>query len=337
MNLIGALRVFARVAETSGFSTVAREMNVTQSAISRQVLQLEGHFGVRLLHRTTRRTSLTEDGRDLLDHARRLLELAEDMESTLGQHRNLPIGVVRLGTTVAFGLFLAPRLSGLFARYPGLSVELILGDHFGDLIEERLDIATRSGEVADSSLISRPLGTYHRIIVAAPEYLERCGCPAKPTDLRQHDCIVHLHAHGGREWQFTGPHGAQSVHVGGSLAVNNSEAAHLAVLAGQGIALMPEIQVVEDIRSGRLRRVLTAYPSEPRRAYIVYPSRRHLAPRTRVVIDFLIEQARLLQQDQHDLPDELMAEGRANGTPFLYLPRQVRPAGLTGSGFTALP
>ncbi len=298
MNLITALQVFVRVAETSSFSVVARENQMTQSAVSRQILHLEAHFGVRLLHRTTRKVSLTEDGRELLEGAQQLLDVVDRMETVLSGHRNSPTGLVRLGTSVAFGLYLAPRLSDLFARHPGLNVELVMRDQVGDMIEERLDLATCGGEITDSSLVSRPLGTFQRVVVAAPDYLARRGWPSEPNDLRRHDCIVHLHAHGGTEWRFAGPEGGIRLRVGGPLAVNNSEAAHLAVLAGQGVAMLPDIQVIDDIREGRLRQVLAAYTTEHQTGYVVYPSRRNLAPRTRAVIDFLVEQARVLEAER---------------------------------------
>jgi len=299
MNLLGALGIFVRVAESGSFSAAARESDMTQPAVSRQIVQLEAHFGIRLLHRSTRRVALTEDGRELLGLARRLLDDVDQMETTLGGHREAATGVVRLGTSVAFGMFLAPRLPVLFARHPGLGVELLMRDEPCDMIEHRLDLATRGGEITDAALISRPFGTFRRIAVAAPAYLARRGSPVVPHDLRGHDCIIHLHTQGGTEWRFLGAEGgAVNVRVGGPLAVNNSDAAHLAVLAGQGIAMLPDIQVVDDIRAGRLSQVLGAYPTEPRAGYIVYPSRRHLPLRTRAVIDFLVDQARGLRAER---------------------------------------
>ena len=145
LDLLGALRSFVRVAETGSFSAVARQERTSQSTVTRQISQLEDHFGVRLLHRTTRRLSLTHDGQDLMVHARHLLDSVEGMEAALGQHRSVPVGHVRFGTSVAFGLFLAPRLPVLFARNPGLTVDLVMRDGPIDMIEERLDITTHSG------------------------------------------------------------------------------------------------------------------------------------------------------------------------------------------------
>ena len=144
--------------ETGSFSAVARETHASQSAVTRQIAQLEQHFGVRLFHRTTRRLSLTDDGQALLPHARHLMENTDEMEAALGRQSGEPRGLVRLGTSVAGGLFLATRLPALLTRHPGLSVELVMRDQPTDMIEERLDLAFRSGEIADASLVARRAG-----------------------------------------------------------------------------------------------------------------------------------------------------------------------------------
>src|ERR1700733_11383742 len=188
MDTIDALRTFVRVVETGSLSAVAREMNASQSSISRYVNQLEDHFGVRLLHRTTRHLSLTDDGAKLHDHARGLLESVEDMELALGQNKSSPTGHVRVAAPVSLGMRLMQCVPGLGARYPGLTVELVMQDRLGDMVEERLDLAVTVGEVAALSLIKRGLGTVTRIAVAAPDYLQRRGWPRQPEDLTNHDC-----------------------------------------------------------------------------------------------------------------------------------------------------
>src|SRR5579863_1610648 len=292
MDLIGALRAFVRVTETGSFSAVARESNASQSAVTRQIAQLEQHFAVRLFHRTTRRLSLTDDGKTLLGHARHLLENAEEMEAALGRQSGEPRGLVRLGTSVAGGLFLATRVPVLLARHPGLSVELVMSDRHTDMIEERLDLAFRNGEIADASLVARRVATLGRAVVAAPIYLERHGAPSMPDDLAGHTCLIHDATPEPDVWRFTGPDGPVSVQVTGAFLSNDSEAMRRAARAGHGIALLPEIQLIDDLRAGRLFRLLEDYPSERVPVHIVYPSRRNLAPRTRVVMDFMVEQTR---------------------------------------------
>ena len=292
MDLIGALRAFVRVTETGSFSAVARETHVSQSAVTRLVAQLEQHFEVRLFHRTTRRLSLTDDGQVLLAHARHLLESADEMETVLGRQSGAPRGLVRLGTSVAGGLFLATRLPVLLARHPGLSVELVMRDQESDMIEERLDLAFRSGEIADASLVARRAGFLGRAVVAAPVYLERHGAPSTPEDLAAHICLIHDATAEPEVWRFTGPDGPLSVRVTGAFIANDSEAVRRAARAGHGIALLPEIQLIDDLRAGRLFRLMEDYPSQRVPVHIVYPSRRNLAPRTRVVMDFLVQQTR---------------------------------------------
>jgi DNA-binding transcriptional LysR family regulator len=299
MDMLRALGTFARIAETGSFSAVARELHESHSAVTRLIGQLEAHFGVRLFHRTTRKLSLTEDGRELLGHSQQMLELAETMEEGLRRHRSSPHGHVRLGSSVAFGLFLTPRVPLLLDRYLGLSLELVMSDHVGDIIEDRLDLAVRTGPIADASLVARVVGTFRRLAVAAPTYLERRGTPRMPAELAQHDCILH---HNGRDigaWRFKGPDGLVEVQVSGRFGADSSEAIHDAALGGQGIALLWETRVLDDLRAGRLQRVLTDYSSPEAQAFIVYPSRRHLPPRTRVVIDFLVELFQELEQQRN--------------------------------------
>jgi len=292
MDLIAALRAFVRVTETSSFTAVARETHVSQSAVTRLIAQLEQHFDVRLFHRTTRRLSLTDDGQVLLTHARHLLESADEMETVLGRQSGAPRGLVRLGTSVAGGLFLATRLPVLLARHPGLSVELVMRDQNSDMVEERLDLAFRSGEIADASLVARRVGFLGRAVVAAPIYLERHGAPSTPVDLATHTCLIHDATPEPELWRFTGADGPISVRVSGAFIANDSQAVHRAARAGHGIASLPEIQLIDDLRAGRLFRLLEDYPSQRVPVQIVYPSRRNLAPRTRVVMDFLVEQTR---------------------------------------------
>jgi DNA-binding transcriptional LysR family regulator len=293
MDLLGALRTFTRVAETGSFSAVARESGSSQSAVTRLVAQLEAHFGIRLFHRTTRRLSLTDDGQSLIGHARQLLDYAENMETELGSHSGSATGMVRVGLPVAAGLFLAPRMPALLAQHPGLQVELLMRDQIGDMVEERLDLVLQSGEIADTSLVSRRIGNFGRFAVASPAYLAAHGTPSKPSDLIGHACIIHDVGPESAVWRFTGPEGPMSVRVNGPFLANNSQAVHLVARSGHGIGLLPQVQVLDDIRSGRLIRLLSDYPSQEVIVQILYPTRRHLPPRTRVVMDFLVQEIRV--------------------------------------------
>jgi DNA-binding transcriptional LysR family regulator len=263
--------------------------------VARQIAQLEEHFGVRLLHRTTRKLSLTDDGQMLLGLARPVLDGVDGMEAALGKQRASPVGLVRVGVTVTGSRFLAQRLPTLFADHPGLKVELVVSDRFGDMIEDRLDLAVRLGEVTDVSLVVRRSGTVSFAVVAAPNYIERRGRPSTPADLASHTCIVHDVGPGSNVWTFVTPDGSRQFHVSGGFLANDVSAVRVAARSGYGIALLPLLEVVDDLRSGVLVCMLSEFPAPSIPFSLVYPSRRHLAPRTRVVFEFILEQARQVQ------------------------------------------
>jgi DNA-binding transcriptional LysR family regulator len=295
MDLLGGLSVLVRVVETGSFSAVAREREVSQAAVARQISQLEEHFKVRLFHRTTRKLSLTDDGQMLLGLARPVLDGVDGIEAALGRQSASPVGLVRVGVTVTASRFLAQRLPTLLADHPGLKVELVVNDRFGDMVEDRLDLAMRIGEVEDASLVVRRVGTAWFVVVAAPGYIERKGRPATPADLAGHTCIVHDVGPGSNVWTFVTSKGSEQFHTSGGFLANDGSAVRLAARSGYGIALLPLFEVLDDLRGGVLVRVLSEFPAPGLPLSVVYPSRRHLAPRTRVVLEFILEQVRQVQ------------------------------------------
>ncbi len=294
MDLIAGLRTFVRVAEARSFTAVAREMGTTQPAVSRQVAALEEHLGARLIQRTTRSLTLTEDGRDLLGHARRVLDAAEEAEAAVGRQRGAPGGLVRLATPSVFGrLYVAPRLGRLLDRYPALSLELHVSDRPQDLVAEGIDLAVRAATVADSSLIARRIGSSSRITVASASYLDRHGEPQHPEDLAEHSCIPFLQHAAPFDWHFDGPGGEVTVRVAGRFSTDGSEAVREAVLAGIGFAVLPGWYFAEELLTGQVRAVLHEWQPPRIGLNAVYPSRRYLPRRTRAVIDFLVDELRL--------------------------------------------
>jgi DNA-binding transcriptional LysR family regulator len=300
MDLINGLGTFIRVFETGSFSAVAREFSTSQSAVTRQVAQLEEHFGVRLFHRTTRKLSLTDDGQALVARARSLLEEAEDLQETFGKNSTSATGLVRVGLPVGAALLIVSDFAELLRQHPGLSVELVVSEQMDDMISERLDLALRFGQSADTSLVARAIGTINSAPVAAPAYLERYGAPEHPSDLMRHTCIIQDTGPDSTHWLFTGPGGPVNVEVAGALRSNNNLVVRQAALAGHGIALLGDPLILPEIRAGRLYRLLPNYIARRRQAFIVYPSRRHLAHRTRVVIDFLAREFRQLEARSRD-------------------------------------
>jgi DNA-binding transcriptional LysR family regulator len=328
MDLLGALGILVRVVETGSFSAVARERELSQAAVARQVSQLEDHFGVRLFHRTTRKLSLTDDGQMLLDLARPVLDGIEGIEAALAQQSALPVGLVRVGTPVAASCFLSRRLPTLLADHPGLKVELVVGDRLGDMIEDRLDLAMRLGELADASLVVRRSGTGIRVVAAAPSYIERRGEPSTPAELANHTCIVHDVGPDSDVWTFVTPEGPREVRVSGGFLANDVRAVRLTALTGYGIACLPLVEVFDDLRSGTLVRVLNDFPASGIPLSLVYPSRRHLAPRTRLVMDFIWEQVRHIQAELATASDEGALRERRDEARSLTQSHSSLPEGI---------
>ena len=294
MDLLTAFRTFVRISETGSFSAVAREVGATQPAISRQVAQLEQHLGVRLFQRSTRSLTLTEDGRDLLTHAQLVLDTVAETEAAIGQRRLSPSGLVRLGCPAVFGrVYIAPRIGLLLDRYKELSVELSIEDDVVDMVQQGLDLSVRVGEIADPSLVARRIGSTTSHTIASAEYLERMGEPHHPNELSAHDCVLFTRFPSPDEWIFQGAEGSVTVTVKGRFRSNGIEAVLAAVIAGLGVSRVPIWMVRDELDSGRVRRILPDWRPKPRPIFAVYPSRRFLAPRTRAVIDFLVDEFRL--------------------------------------------
>jgi DNA-binding transcriptional LysR family regulator len=233
-----------------------------------------------------------------------VLDGVDGLEAALGRQRGSPVGLVRVGVTVAASRLLAQRLPILLADHPGLKVELVVGDRLGDMIEERLDLAMRVGEIKDASLVARRSGIAERVAVATPSYIKRHGEPSSPADLANHTCIVHGVGPNSDVWTFVTPDGPKDFQASGGFLANDVRAVHLAARTGYGIAYLALFEVADDLRNGRLVRVLRDFPAPGVPFNLVYPSRRHLAPRTRLVIDFIWEQVRQVEAELATASDE---------------------------------
>ncbi|MGE0419210.1 MAG: LysR family transcriptional regulator [Acetobacteraceae bacterium] len=287
MDLLTGMRLFTRVADTGNFTAVARELGTTQPSISRMVAALETHLGVRLLNRSSRAVTLTDDGRLFYERAQRALDAVADAERAVGRRRAMPTGLLRLGTPVAFGrLHVAPRMGAFLSRYPEVDVELVMNDAFVDLVGEGLDLAVRVGDLSDPSLIARRIGTTRRVTVASQDYVRRHGAPTVPADLAAHDCILYTRLASGRTWHFEGRTGPIAVDVRGRFAADNSEAVREAVLAGLGIAVVP-VWLFPDNDEHQVSILLRDFEPKQLPIHAVYSSRRHLSAKVRAMIDFL--------------------------------------------------
>lgn len=280
------LRFFVATVAHGSLSAAARAQDTTLPVASRKLTQLERALGVRLLHRTTRRQSLTEEGALLHAHAVRLLAELDDVGHQLMRTRGVVTGLLRIAAPAAFGRrYLAPLLGRFSALHPELQVELELGDRMLDLVAAGIDLAVRFGGLDDSSYVSRPLAPNHRVLCAAPAYARRHGLPESLAELSHHDCLG-IGVPAPTEWRF-----AQTVvRIVPKLASNDGEAVHQWALHGHGIALKSIWDVADDLQAGRLVRVLPHLPSQDAPLHAVYPNRNHLALRVRTCIDFLVEQ-----------------------------------------------
>ncbi|WFU39086.1 LysR family transcriptional regulator [Bradyrhizobium sp. CB82] len=288
MDLLSPMKTFVRVVEASSFTAIASEQNTTQPTISRQIAALEDHLGARLLTRTTRAVTLTDDGRAFYEHALRALEAVSEAEGAVGRRRAKPSGTLRLTTPVVFGrLHIVPRLATFLARNRELSIDLVMSDTFIDLVEQGLDVAIRVGEITDPGLVTKRIGMVRRITVAAPAYLKRRRTPKTPDDLADHDCIVYSRLATGNRWFFERPQGPLTVDVKGRFRADNSEGVREAVVSGLGIAVIPAFAFVDEIKSGAVTVLLKDY--EPKRLPLsaVYASRRFVPLKVRAIIDHL--------------------------------------------------
>ena len=278
--------VFARVVEAGSFTGAARLLGIPKTTVSRRIAELEREVGMRLLQRTTRSLNMTDAGRLYYEESSRGLRAIEDANLRLADARAEPSGTIRVSAPVAFGsFFLADTMFDFLGAYPKTRVELRLTDDKLNLVEGGIDLAFRTGTLADSTLVARKLGSTHRILCASPAYLELRGVPAAAADLSRHDCVIAGHSIAGAQWALEGPRGHETISVSGRIAANTMQLAFRAAVAGYGIALLPAATVVGATNEGRLRRVLSEYASPIGGFYAVYPSSRHLSPAVKAFID----------------------------------------------------
>ncbi|WP_420426810.1 LysR family transcriptional regulator [Algiphilus sp.] len=290
MDRFQEMQTFAAVVDAGSFIGAADTLGLSKAAVSRHVNELEARLGVRLLHRTTRRLSLTSEGEVFLGRARDLLSILDEAEAEVTSSSVSARGRLRINVPVTFGIRqLAPLWSIFLAQHPQVELDVTLADRTVDLIEEGFDLAVRIGTLSSSSLISRKLATTRLIMCASPEYLAAHGTPATPAELGQHAVIVYSYAASGDEWRLEGPAGTVSARTRPCFRSNNGDTCRAAALAGKGIVLQPDFLVGEDIQSGKLVELMPEYSAAKLGVYAVYPSRRLVALKVRALVDFLVQ------------------------------------------------
>jgi len=284
------LLVFNCVVKHASFAKAADELNLSPSGVSRIVTRLEERLGARLVQRTTRKLALTEAGSAF--HARSAQIMADLLDAEAEVHHTTlrPRGNLKLTASIMFGqLYMAPLMPQILARFPELSVELILTNRFVDLIDEGIDLAIRIGTLSDSRLNARRLCNNLRILVAAPSYLERCGVPQNVAELAVHEAVLFTDFAKPREWRLVGKDGPVTVGIAGRLATNNLAVLHQAATQGLGITVGATLSVQPALSAGELVRVLPDYQFEPSSIFAVFPSTRQLSTKVRAMVDFLVE------------------------------------------------
>ncbi len=277
--------VFARVVRTGSFVGAARELAMPKSTVSRKVSELEERLGARLLHRTTRKLSLTDVGRVYYQHAERVVAEMEEAEQAVTLLQEAPRGLLRVSAPLNFG-YLGPLMTSFLEQHTEVQLELVCTDRVVSLVEEGFDLALRVGALADSTLVARSLGTIKSVLVASPGLLERLGHPELPGDLADYPCVVF--GGGARTtWTLAKDEVVDVVKVGARLVVNDFEFLEDAARSGLGVAMIPYFRCIDDIRSGELVRVLPDWCSGETPLHAVYPSTRHLSPKVVAFLDHL--------------------------------------------------
>lgn len=284
------MQAFAAVADAGSFVRAAEALQVSKTAVSRLIGDLEARLGVRLLHRTTRRLSLTAEGELFHARCKALTADVEEAEAEVTARAGEAVGQLRLNVPVSFGLMhLAPLWPAFLQQHPKVTLDVTLADRIIDLVDEGYDLAVRIAQLPASSLVSRKIASTRLVLCASPDYLRRHGEPSHPADIARHTVFTYTLLATGDTWNFEGPDGPVEVKVTPRLRSNNGDTCCAAALQHQGIVLQPSFMVSHHLRAGALVEVLPQYRSLELGVYAVYASRRHVTPKVRVVIDFLVE------------------------------------------------
>ncbi|MBW4623338.1 MAG: LysR family transcriptional regulator [Cyanosarcina radialis HA8281-LM2] len=296
MDKLTALKVFRQVVELESFSRAADVLNLSNAAVSKNVQELEKELKTQLVHRTTRRLSLTEIGRLYFQQICSLLDELKSIEETITDLSVKPRGLLRVTAPMSLGLtHLATAVYQFQAIYPDIRIDLVLNDRYVDLIEEGFDVGIRGGGlVNDISLVAHRICDLPRVVCASPAYLKQYGEPESPDDLKQHRCAIYTLARSPYEWSFWRGDETVTVKVDGSLKANNSLAASQAAVAGLGLIFLPMFAVLEALEQGKLKIVLKEWSAEPLTLYAVYPKHRQHSGKLQVFVDFISDALALI-------------------------------------------
>ncbi|MCK3839457.1 MULTISPECIES: LysR family transcriptional regulator [Pseudomonas] len=288
MDRLQAMRVFVTVVDLGSQSAAADHLDLSRPVVSRYLAELEDWVGARLLHRTTRKLSLTAAGSETLPRCRQLLELCADMQAAVSEPDDTPRGLLRLSVSTSFGQAqLGAAIAEYVKRYPLVTVDLQMLDRTVNLVDERIDLAIRTSNDLDPNLIARRLTVCRSVVCATPAYLCEHPAPQKVEDLARHNCLTHSYF-GKSLWHFEEQGEHVSVPVHGNITANEASTLLRITLAGAGVAMLPSYQAGDLIRSGELVRLLPAAEPRQMNIYAVYASRKHMPSALRSLLDFLV-------------------------------------------------
>ncbi|MEQ9146454.1 MAG: LysR family transcriptional regulator [Parvibaculaceae bacterium] len=286
---LNALPILVEVVRNNSFSKAADQLGITKSKVSKNVAQLETSLGVKLLHRTTRRISLTEAGARFYEQALQGLSFIENAENAATELQQEPKGALKISAPMSFGqTHIAPLVPRFLKQYPDVSIDLVLSDEKQDLLEHGFDAAIRAGDLSDSSLVGRHLCPLRSVLCASPAYLKVHGEPRTPADLTTHNCLLYSYSVPVDEWVFQKAGKRSTVRVTGNYRVNNSEALRVSLLSGIGIGRLPTFVAAQDVKRGRLVPVLDSYEMKQTSLYALYPQKQFLPYKVRTFLDFIV-------------------------------------------------
>ncbi len=291
MDSVAGMRILVRVAESGSFSAAARQLGVAPSSVSRQINELEDDLGAVLFARTTRKLSLTEAGQLYYERAIGIINDVDEARLALSE-LGAPSGILRVTAPSGIGRELvATALPAFLDRYPAIRVVFTMTDRMVDIVDAGIDVAIRPGRQRDSSYKARKVGESRRILCGSPAYLEEAGVPASPADLERHNCLTWRDHPGHNIWTFRGADGIEKVRATGSFFAQSADALVTAAVAGLGLCLLPDWNMAKELRSKQLRSVLTDYEPVPAAVpiYAIHGHQRHVPPKTRAFIEFLLE------------------------------------------------
>ncbi|SFQ04655.1 DNA-binding transcriptional regulator, LysR family [Variovorax sp. PDC80] len=282
------LEAFLLVAETGSFTKAAQRLGLSKSVLSRRVGALERRLGVQLVHRTTHAVTLTELGTGFQERTRKALEDLDDAVDASSRGAAAVRGLVRITAPTNLGvLHVLPAIAELMAQHEGLEIDIELNDRYADIVGGGFDLALRIGELKDSTLVSRRLGTVHRAVVCSPDYLARRGRPSTPSDLEAHECLAYANMGAADQWRFLVDGEWKAVRAGGRLRTNDGAALRAAALAGRGLVGLPAFITQGDVQAGRLVRVLEEFPMPEAGLFALFHSSARLPGRARAVVEHL--------------------------------------------------